>query len=75
MAYDEHLASRIRKALGGAPGITEKRMFGGLAFRRAHPACAATGTAVAVVVASCRAPLAARMLHGPGESSGGRRTA
>ena len=34
MAYDEHLASRIRKALGGAPGITEKRMFGGLAFLR-----------------------------------------
>lgn len=34
MAYDEHLASRIRKALGAAPGITEKKMFGGLAFLR-----------------------------------------
>lgn len=34
MAYDEHLASRIRKALGKAPGITERRMFGGLAFLR-----------------------------------------
>jgi TfoX/Sxy family transcriptional regulator of competence genes len=34
MAYDEHLASRIRKALGREPGITEKKMFGGLAFLR-----------------------------------------
>ena len=34
MAYDEHLASRIRKALGATPGITEKRMFGGIAFLR-----------------------------------------
>jgi TfoX/Sxy family transcriptional regulator of competence genes len=32
MAYDENLAARIRKALGKAPGITEKKMFGGLAF-------------------------------------------
>src|SRR5262245_56107996 len=34
MAYDEHLASRIRKALGRAPGISEKKMFGGIAFLR-----------------------------------------
>jgi hypothetical protein len=34
MAYDEHLAARIRKALAGMPGITEKRMFGGVAFLR-----------------------------------------
>ena len=34
MACDEFLAARIRKALGRAPGITEKRMFGGLAFLR-----------------------------------------
>ena len=34
MAYDEHLASRIRKALGRSVGITEKRMFGGVAFLR-----------------------------------------
>ncbi|GAA1082233.1 TfoX/Sxy family protein [Tsukamurella strandjordii] len=32
MAYDEGLADRIRDALGAAPGITEKKMFGGLAF-------------------------------------------
>jgi hypothetical protein len=34
MAYDEHLASRIRKELGKEPGVTEKKMFGGIAFLR-----------------------------------------
>lgn len=34
MPYDEHLVSRIRKALGSSPGITEKKMFGGVAFLR-----------------------------------------
>ena len=34
MAYDDHLVSRIRKALGKTPGITEKKMFGGVAFLR-----------------------------------------
>ena len=34
MAYDQHLASRIRKSLGREPGITEKKMFGGVAFLR-----------------------------------------
>jgi len=32
MAYDEQLADRIREAVEGEPGLTEKRMFGGLAF-------------------------------------------
>lgn len=32
MAYDEDLASRIRELVGGGPDLTEKRMFGGLAF-------------------------------------------
>src|SRR4051794_16688111 len=32
MAYDEELAERIRHAVAGEAGITEKRMFGGLAF-------------------------------------------
>jgi TfoX/Sxy family transcriptional regulator of competence genes len=32
MAYDEDLANRIRAQLGGEQGVTEKRMFGGLAF-------------------------------------------
>jgi hypothetical protein len=32
MAYDEHLAHRIRELLGDEDGLTEKAMFGGLAF-------------------------------------------
>jgi hypothetical protein len=32
MAYDEALAARIRGAVQGEPGVTEKAMFGGLAF-------------------------------------------
>jgi TfoX/Sxy family transcriptional regulator of competence genes len=32
MAYDEDLANRIREALGGDANVTEKKMFGGLAF-------------------------------------------
>ena len=32
MAYDEHLADRIRALLDGEPALTEKKMFGGLAF-------------------------------------------
>ena len=32
MAYDEELADRIREVVQGEPGLTEKRMFGGLAF-------------------------------------------
>ncbi|MGH7562028.1 MAG: TfoX/Sxy family protein, partial [Gemmatimonadales bacterium] len=32
MAYDESLAARVRKTLGRRAGVTEKKMFGGLAF-------------------------------------------
>jgi TfoX/Sxy family transcriptional regulator of competence genes len=32
MAYDEELANRLRELVQGERGVTEKRMFGGLAF-------------------------------------------
>jgi hypothetical protein len=32
MAYDEDLANRIRELVAAEPGVTEQRMFGGLAF-------------------------------------------
>ncbi|MGI8847346.1 MAG: TfoX/Sxy family protein [Candidatus Dormibacteria bacterium] len=32
MAYDEELANRLRELLAKEDGITEKKMFGGLAF-------------------------------------------
>jgi TfoX/Sxy family transcriptional regulator of competence genes len=32
MAYDEDLANRIRELVAGEAGLSEKKMFGGLAF-------------------------------------------
>jgi TfoX/Sxy family transcriptional regulator of competence genes len=32
VAYDEDLANRIRELIAGESGVTEKKMFGGLAF-------------------------------------------
>jgi TfoX/Sxy family transcriptional regulator of competence genes len=32
MAYDETLAERVRAELAGEDGLTERKMFGGLAF-------------------------------------------
>jgi TfoX/Sxy family transcriptional regulator of competence genes len=32
MAYDEALADRIRQLIAAEPGLSEKKMFGGLAF-------------------------------------------
>ena len=32
MAYDDELAGRIRDIVLGEPGLSERRMFGGLAF-------------------------------------------
>ena len=32
MAYDEDLADRIRELIADEPGLSEKKMFGGLAF-------------------------------------------
>ncbi|MEU6912455.1 TfoX/Sxy family protein [Streptomyces olindensis] len=44
MTYDEGLAERIRERLGADPGITEKRMFGGIAFLyRGNMAVGVTG--------------------------------
>jgi len=44
MAYDEDLANRVRELVAGEPNVTEKRMFGGLAFLvGGHMAVAASG--------------------------------
>jgi TfoX/Sxy family transcriptional regulator of competence genes len=32
VAYDEDLANRIRELIAGESGVTEQKMFGGLAF-------------------------------------------
>lgn len=44
MGYDEVLAGRIRDLVGPDPDLTEKKMFGGLAFLiREHMAISASG--------------------------------
>ena len=44
MAYDEALADRIRAHIGAEPALTERRMFGGLAFLiNGHMSVAASG--------------------------------
>lgn len=44
MAYDADLADRIRDVIQGESGLTERRMFGGLAFLiQGHMAVSASG--------------------------------
>ncbi len=44
MAYDEKLADRVRDVLTTEDGVTERKMFGGLAFMvRGHMACGIVG--------------------------------
>ena len=44
MAYDEDLADRIRELIAAEPAVTEKKMFGGLAFLvGGHMTVAASG--------------------------------
>lgn len=44
MAYDEELADRLRETLAGEDALSEKKMFGGLAFLLdGHMAVAASG--------------------------------
>jgi hypothetical protein len=51
MAFDEELADRIREALAGTPGLTEKTMFGGLCFLvGGHMCCGIEGDTLMVRV-------------------------
>ena len=44
MAYDEDLANRLRELLAGEDAVTEKKMFGGLAFLvHGHMSVSASG--------------------------------
>ncbi len=56
MAYDEDLAERIRALLDAEPGLTEQKMFGGLAFLiDGNMAIAASGEGGALVRVDPRA--------------------
>lgn len=44
MAYDERLAERVRSELVDEPGLSERKMFGGLAFMLdGHMTCGIVG--------------------------------
>lgn len=44
MAYDEGLAQRLREVFAEQPNVTEKKMFGGLAFMfSGHMCCGVSG--------------------------------
>ena len=51
MAYDEKLAERIRLGLAGRRGVSERKMFGGIAFlARGHMVCGVVGQELMVRV-------------------------
>ena len=53
MAYDEELAERVRDALALREGVTERKMFGGIAFMLAgNMACGVLGDDLIVRVGS-----------------------
>jgi TfoX/Sxy family transcriptional regulator of competence genes len=63
MAYDEDLANRIRELMAGIP-VTEKKMFGGLAFLvGGHMSVAASGQGGLLV--SCAREDTAALLDKP----------
>src|ERR1700745_1282399 len=50
MTYDHQLAQRIRETIGNRPDLTEKAMFGGLAFLiNGHMSVAASGQSGLIV--------------------------
>lgn len=50
MAYDQEIAERIRYLIGNDPEVTEKKMFGGLAFLvRGNMAIAASSQGGAMI--------------------------
>jgi TfoX/Sxy family transcriptional regulator of competence genes len=51
MAYDEDIANRVREALASQSDVTERKMFGGLAFMvGGHMCCAVKGDELMVRV-------------------------
>ena len=64
MAYDERLAERVRDVLAGDPGLSERKMFGGLAFMLDGNMCC--GIVGERLMLRLGADLAAEALERPG---------
>jgi TfoX/Sxy family transcriptional regulator of competence genes len=64
MAYDQQLAGRVRTALGKRPRITERKMFGGVAFLHdGRMCCGVTGTDLVVRVRAREMPRVMAQRH------------
>jgi hypothetical protein len=64
MPYDEELAARVRQVLRHRTDITERKMFGGLAFmRHGKMCCGIVGQDLMVRVLEREMPLALRRAH------------
>jgi TfoX/Sxy family transcriptional regulator of competence genes len=64
MAYDERLAERIRCALSGWKAVSEKRMFGGIAFLlRGNMCCGVIKEVLVLRLGPQSAELALRRPH------------
>ncbi|MBI3400651.1 MAG: TfoX/Sxy family protein [Acidobacteria bacterium] len=64
MAYDEKLAGRIRRAIGARRDVTERQMFGGLAFMcRGRMCCGIVGCDLMVRVAGDEFAAVMRLRH------------
>jgi TfoX/Sxy family transcriptional regulator of competence genes len=64
MAYDEQLAERIRQALGARSDMTERKMFGGVAFLRdGRMCCGIVGQDLMVRVVEAEMPAVMQQRH------------
>jgi TfoX/Sxy family transcriptional regulator of competence genes len=64
MAYDEKLAARMRKLLSRKQALTERKMFGGIAFMlRGNMCCGVHGEELIVRVAPDDYPAALKRPH------------
>lgn len=64
MAFDEKLANRVRSQLGPRRGLTEKKMFGGLAFLlNGNMCCGVRGDELIVRIAPERTDEALSQRH------------
>lgn len=64
MAYDEHLAQRVRAALAQQPNLVEKKMFGGIGFLlNGNMACGVYQEALIVRVGATNYPKALARPH------------
>lgn len=72
MAYDDALAARVKEALSGGSTITERKMFGGLAFMLSgNMCCCVTGRSLMVRVGPQGYDEALEMPHaGPMDMTG-----